>query len=416
MYLPCAKMEYDGFTLDDTDADVGPLLGIIVCHNLKWSLDDREGNISTTPSLKLLLRAAAEDRTDLLLGDFHPAQVRWAVDSGLGPLLRHVTSRDPRARETPLWPLIESADLTARVMTSERLGAVDEMIRVCAGRTKPFTLLKGISICEQFYPKPHLRPMGDIDVLTEPDDAAIVEACLLELGYRRTSSYPPEFYQTHHHLIPLFHGRTQVWVEIHRGLFPDNSRLGSERAFDFANVAAERRQSTFRNCPVNRLSDELQVLYIAAHWAFGLRRVGGIVGMLDLIYLFARRTHALRWERIFEWLDGSLATTYVYVLLSYLSRYRLIALTPQVLRELFARQRSFGRTNLMVLHTLLDRYVTEGREFGALVSERNFALLWRGLERPGSPLGNVRRALWSLRPSRAWLSRSLSQTDYTPPT
>src|SRR5215831_6299944 len=131
--------------------------------------DDREGDISTKASLKLLLRAAAEDRTDLILSDFRPAQVRWAVDSGLGPLLRHVTSRDPRARKTPLWPLIESADLTARVMTSERLDAVDEMIRVCAGRKMPLTLLKGISICEQFYPEPHLRPMGDIDVLTEPD-------------------------------------------------------------------------------------------------------------------------------------------------------------------------------------------------------------------------------------------------------
>jgi len=36
------------------------------------------------------------------------------------------------------------------------------------------------------------------------------------------------------------------------------------------------------------------------------------------------------------------------------------ALVPDVLRELFVRQRSFGRANLKVLHALLDRYVTEG--------------------------------------------------------
>ena len=65
--------------------------------------------------MKLLLRAAADDRTDLVLGQFRPAQIRWAVDSGLGPLLRRATAGDPEARKSPLWPLVESADLTARV-------------------------------------------------------------------------------------------------------------------------------------------------------------------------------------------------------------------------------------------------------------------------------------------------------------
>lgn len=363
--------------------------------------------------MKVLLRAATENRTDLILGDFRPAQIRWAVDSGLGPLLRRATAGDMEARKSPLWPLVEGADLTARVMTGERLDAADEMIRVCEGQTPPLTLLKGISICEQFYPEPHLRCMGDVDVLSERASASIVEARLLELGYRPTSKYPPEFYEAHHHLTPLFHARTRVWVEIHRGLFPAHSRVGSERAFSLANVAAELRPSTFRNRPVNRLSDELQVVYIASHWAFGLRRVGGIVGMLDLVYLLGRG-RALRWQRIFEWLDGSLASTYVYVLLSYLSDHRLIALAPDVLRELFARQRSFGRANLKVLHALLDRYVTEGREFGALVSARNFGILWKDLQRPNSPSGNVLRALWSLRPSRAWLRRSLGGSAHSP--
>src|SRR5215510_12185937 len=110
-------------------------------------------------SLKRLLQAAAEDRTDLILRDFLPAQIRWAVDSGLGPLLRRATAGDPQARKSPLWPLIESADLTARVMASDRLDAVHEIIRACDGRMEPLTLLKGISMCEQFYPEPHLRPM-----------------------------------------------------------------------------------------------------------------------------------------------------------------------------------------------------------------------------------------------------------------
>lgn len=371
-----------------------------------------EATISTTPSLKLLLRAAAEDRTDLVLGNWRPAQIRWALYSGLGPLLRRVTAGDPQARKSPLWPLIESADLTARVMASDRLDAAHEIVRACEARTEPLTLLKGISICEQFYPEPHLRPMGDIDLLAGTAAAGSIETQVLELGYRHASHYPPDFYETHHHLRPLVHARTRVCIEIHRELFPPSSRIATERAFSRANLAAELRPSSFRNCRVNRLSEELQIVYIASHWAFALSRVGGIVGMLDLVYLLAK-ARTLRWERILEWLDGSPATTYVYVLLSYLSRHQLIRLPSEVLHELFARQRSFGRANLRVLHTLLDRYITEGREFDVLVSARNFDVLWTNLARPGTPARNVLRAVWSLRPSRVWLKRTLGEIAHS---
>jgi len=84
----------------------------------------------------------------------------------------------------------------------------------------------------------------------------------------------------------------------------------------------------------------------------------------------------------------------------------LITVAPDVLQELGARQRSFGRANLRVLSMLLDRYVTEGHTFGAVMSERNFEILRRNLERPSTPSANLLRALWSLRPPRAWLKRS----------
>ena len=74
----------------------------------------------------------------------------------------------------------------------------------------------------------------------------------------------------------------------------------------------------------------------------------------------------LRWERIFDWLDGSVAAAYVYLLLSYLDRHRLTDIAPGVLHEFFLRQRAFGRTNLAILHALLDRYVADGHEFGLL--------------------------------------------------
>ena len=368
---------------------------------------DLEATIPTAPALTLLLQAASQNRTDLPLADFRAEQIRWAVETGLGPLLRRSTANDPKARTSPLWPLVQGADVTARVIVGEQMDAMDEILRACEGQTQPLTLLKGISICGQYYPEPHLRLMRDIDVLVDQETIPTVESLLLQLGYRRDSECSPEFYDMHHHVTPLFHPRRRVWVEIHRGLFPANSGLGSASVFSLENLRAEFRPSEFRGRPVNCLGNEMQVVYLASHWTFGFRRVGGMVGMLDLIYLL-KNARALRWERILDWLEGSIASTSVYLLLTYLIRHRLVDIAPEILRELFLRQRSFGRLNLKTLHALIDRYVADGREFGQLVSARNFDILWRTLLAPGPPSRNVLLLLWNLLPSRVWFMRPVT--------
>jgi hypothetical protein len=135
-----------------------------------------------------------------------------------------------------------------------------------------------------------------------------------------------------------------------------------------------------------------------------------MIAMLDLIYLL-RTAPALRWARIFDWLNGSVASTYVYLLISYLDRHKLVDIEPGVLRGLFTRQRSFGRTNLAILHALLDHYVIGGREFGWLVNARNVDRVWRSLLLSGPPSRNILLALWNLLPYRSTLMGSLSFRD-----
>jgi hypothetical protein len=358
------------------------------------------------PSLTLLLRAASQNRTDLALADFRDEQIRWAIETGLGPLLRRSIAADPAARRSPLWPLVEGADLTARVIADEQRRALEEIIRACEGRTPPLTLLKGMSICAQHYPERHLRPMRDIDILVDQAAVPVVETLLRQLGYYQPSAFPPEWLEGSHHIAPLFHPDTGMWVEVHRKLFSANSEVSSDRVFGPENLRAELASSECQGRPVNRFSDELQLVYIATHWALGFKRLGGMVAMLDLIYLL-RNARALRWERIFDWLAGSVASAYVYLLLSYLDRHQLVEIAPDVLSGLFARQRSFGRMNLAILHALLDRYVTDGREFGRLVSARNFDRVWRSLLLPGPPSRNVLLGLWNLLPYRTTLTRAM---------
>lgn len=331
------------------------------------------------------------------------------MESGLGPLLRRCSAGDPRAKASPLWPILAGADLTARMIAAEQIDAIDEIVQACGMQVRqvePPTLLKGISVSGQVYPGAHLRPMRDIDLLIDEDAIPAVESVLLELGYQRRPTEPPEFYRAHHHTAPFFHPWRKLWLEVHRALFSVRSPVGSDRVFSVDNVKAARVRAELRGRLVNRLSDELQIIYVASHWAYGsgFVRVGGMVAMLDMIYLL-RNARSVRWEQILDWLDGSVACTPVYLLLTYLDRYGLVDLPAGVLGGLSRRQRSFGRASLKMLHAMIDRYVTDGCEFGALVSERSFYVLWRTLTLPQRPSRKLPLVLWNLLPSRGRLAR-----------
>jgi hypothetical protein len=356
-------------------------------------------------SLVRLLQAARCDRAELTLAAFPPEQVRWAVTSGLGPWLRRCATADPGVAASPLWPLVQSADLTARLLVAEQLDATEEIVDVAARHVAPLTLLKGISLCEQLYPEPHLRTMGDIDILADEAALPTLQALLIELGYRPQSDYPAEFYATHHHIMPMFHPRRRVWVEVHRALFPRGSAAGLDQVFSREAVASELQPSSFRGQRVNRLSHELQLVYLASHWAFGFKQERAMVGMLDVIRLLDR---APGWTRILPWLDEAFAATYVYLMLTYLAQRGLADLEPNVLPELRRRQRSLARANLATLHAVIDRHVVEGRPFDRIVSERTFGIVWEELLSPGSSSRNLLRLGWSLLPSRGWWARALT--------
>jgi hypothetical protein len=144
------------------------------------------------------------------------------------------------------------------------------------------------------------------------------------------------------------------------------------------------------------LSDELQVVYIASHWAGQFSVIGGMIAMLDLIYLLRRAADALHWGRILAWLHDASTATPLYLLLSYLHRHDVITLPSDVLHALFVRQRVFGSLNYTILCRLIHRYIVEGRSFGRVRSFRNLAILWNTLLLPGPPLRNLTLVPWNV--------------------
>jgi hypothetical protein len=359
---------------------------------------------SRAPSLLAILQAAQRDRSDLTLAWFPEPRIRWAVATGLGPLLVQAVAGDPDAPASPYWPLLHGADLTAKLLAAEQLEATSEIIDACSGRVPPLTLLKGISLCEAHYPSPHLRPMRDIDVLVPEAAIPEVNNILHGLGYREHPEAPEEFYRHHHHCVPLVLPRTGIWVEVHRRLSSLRHQGSGLDPFRPEQVRTQIRPSTFRGRRVNRLSEELQVPYIASHWASSpkpLHHGGGWVAMLDLIYLL-KRTPRLRWEDILRELEGSVVGAHLYLLLGYLERYGLVELPAGVVERLARMQPCVAGPSRHILHRIIDDYVLEGREYGRLVTRRNMEILWKTLLSPGSPARNLAILPWNLLSHRLW--------------
>jgi hypothetical protein len=353
------------------------------------------------PRLVPLLRAAADGRHDVRLASLDDLAIRWAVATGLGPLLWHVTRDDERREASPLWPRVHSAHLTARIVAAGQQEAVTEILDACAEGGCTLTLLKGISVAHHLYPEPGLRPMRDIDVLARDADVPVVEAALTALGYRQCATAPAAFYETHHHTMPFLDARRGVWVEVHRRLATARAGRAVEDVLAPEHVTANLEPMDFLGRRAMRLTGELELVHVATHWASRFQIVGGAIPLLDLVYLLKAAGGRLRWERILAWLDGAPRTAaHLHAALTYLARRRLAPIAPALVDALARRQRSFGAPSLRIVHALIDRFLLDGAAPGRLLSEDRLRIVWNTLLQPGRPVLNLAALPWRVLPRR----------------
>ena len=318
--------------------------------------------------LELLKYAAGGSRSSpgsgpvSLLEEASDREVRWALDGGLGPMLH----RACRERGDPVperWraPLL-SADLTARVRHGNIVDAACEVIDLCRARSVPVTLLKGISVSDQYYPEPHLRPMADIDLLVPADAQETVESDLLARGYLPLQNHGRD--ENPRHGVPLCHPGLQVWIEVHTALF-DDPALGD--VFSSGHVAAETAPATFHARPVNRLTDELQLLYLATSWIADLSRYGVKIhpsclpALFDAVFLLKGRTKPLREDALVGPGDSEMAVASLYVMLALLARCGLDLCDNALVSRLGSSQTLVGPVQLRIFHAVLERYLLGGR-------------------------------------------------------
>lgn len=315
---------------------------------LKWAAGD-------SPS------ASAERLATMLAGD-HEREFTWIMRAGLGPMLQRATrehlDRVPSARRDTLL----STDLTAQVRHAATIDTAKDVIDACSELGVKATLLKGISVSDQYYPAPHLRPMEDIDILIPGETYEAVESAVVRRGYIRKPDHDP--LENTRHGFPLRHPRHQVWVELHTALFentPPNAVFGS------SHICARSVESTFHARRVMRLADELQLLYIASSWIADLSRYGTRIhpsclpALLDVTFLLKARAAELECDALFGWPEGEMAVASLYVMLGYLSSRGVSVCRTSHIPHLASRQNTVGKLQLGIIHAMLDYYLLGGR-------------------------------------------------------
>jgi hypothetical protein len=332
-----------------------------------------------------LLRALVIDDARFDVDSLAPGLVNRALDNGLGAILARV-SRESAAAQSVHADAIQAADLTARLLTADLLETVADIVRVSKNAGCDLVLMKGCSTGVRYYPEPHLRTMGDVDVLVAQGDWPRVEALMRADGFiDTTATLPASWYEQHHHSIPLWQPHRRIWLELHTRLYPPFSPLGAEPRF--LPAALERLIATtiVAGGPAQVFAHELQLVYTATRWADMPSFQRGTFPILDAAMLIASHGATLNWAQVCALVDGTWGTTAVRLMLTYLDRWELAAIPSPVLRELAYNDRFANRALIEVLHRLITAFVMEGQPLGRIVTSRNWRTTWSTLVGPTAP-------------------------------
>lgn len=311
----------------------------------------------------------------------------------------HATRGSPE-RVPPAWrDALRSANLTAQVRSASLCETAVEVIDACQSVGVRPTLLKGISISHQHYPIPHLRPMGDLDILVPEAEFDRVESALLRNGLvRMADKVRPA---GSHHGVPLCHLQRRVWVEVHSALFPESSDLSSGALFSAAQIAAHSVASTFQGRPVYRLTDELQLVYIASSWIRDLSHnqihASLVLPLLDAVYLLKTSGKFLDWERVLAELENNeLAAASLLIMLACLSGHGLAPCASPQLSRIASRQRIIGAWERQIIERLLNTHLIGGRPFTRLFTEWTALIVLNTLLARGSRLRKAFALPWNI--------------------
>jgi len=344
-------------------------------------------------SLLPLLKAISENKTTLNIESISPELFQFAIDSGLASYLKHCSEDSINNEKSKYNTTLNSADLTAKILTHTQLDALDELIRIAASEVDEVILLKGISICQKLYPLPHIRIMSDIDLLVSEKDSKTLEGILIDTGYKQISENSVEFYDQHHHSMPFYNAKNNVWLEIHTHLFSGSNPNLDDELFKIDSIFKNTVIINKEKYPINvkQLSTEYQLIYTCSHWVDDLKIHKSSMQLIDMILLIKNNGAGLDWTKIFAYINNTSSASYVFLLLSYFDKYKIIDVPKNYANLIKLKNSNMGIINMSILHYIVDGFLLGKIINHKFLNENNIQIIWSSLLLPSSSLKNLTR-------------------------
>lgn len=330
-----------------------------------------------SPLLRIL-KAATDDDFEYSFTDIEI--IEEAVDIGLGPILFHLLEKKNQNKSIIENTKLISANLTSKIIISNYIETLNEIFNRCSPNlVENITLLKGISIALQFYPKPYMRTMADIDLLIDKKHEKELEEVCRQMGFQQKSELPKKYYDSLHHSMPFYHPTRKIWIEIHSALFPPHYLISNDYVFSLENIFKNKTHIILGEHNPGRLSSELQLIYTCSHWVQEHNWMKSLIRIQDILYIIRNDGKNFNWDTLENWCGNTISSSQLYLILSILDKYKLAHIPKSFLLSIFKKQRNLNKLNVLILHKIIIKYSFNNQLFGGIISSSLISTIWRSL-------------------------------------
>lgn len=347
-------------------------------------------------SLLPLIEAIGHDRQELEIGNIDDQLVQYIINSGLASYLNYSIQNTKTININ--YDTLVAAELTAKIITNTQIQAIKEITNAAKHDVTEITLLKGISLCQNYYPFPHFRIMSDIDILILEKDICSLDKVLNSLGYKQSSDNPDEYYDTHHHCKPYYNEKNNVWVEAHTHLFSNMTPVLNDTLFKPENIRENRLNMNNQvfGGNVKYLCPELQLIYTCTHWAEDFNPHKTSIQFIDIILLIKNNGNGLDWIKTTNWLNNTASASYAYLILSFLHKHNIVKIPDIYFKSINLKYSNMGFINRYILYKLILNYMLGKRTYNSVFNENNVRIIWKTLLKPASSFSNLIQTPWNI--------------------
>jgi len=340
-------------------------------------------------SLLPLLKAISHNQQNLNIDGADTQLINFATDSGMAVYLKYCAQKSVDNLPTDNKNKILAAELTVKIITNTLLKALKEILKSSDQCHDDIILLKGIAHAQSIYPSPWFRIMSDIDILVSEFDSKVLNIILLNLGYVQTSHNPQAYYDEHHHCMPYYNKKNNIWIEVHTHLFSNTTDVKHDKLFHLQNILNStypiEKKSYNKN--IKQLAPELHLIYTCVHWAEDYNLHKTCIQFTDIILLINNTN--MDWNIINKWLNNTASASSVFLALSYLNSANIIQIPQSFFDHCQLKNKNMGLINRTILYKIIDNYLLGKTQYSKRLNENNLKIIWSTLLKPNSSFINL---------------------------